>query len=346
MAYDGSPDRPRRLSIMRIKPRTQYTQIPNALLRNANLSLQSRGLLAFVLSHPDDWEFDRAWLIKESGAGKDRLDAILAELEAKRHLRRTQQRLPNGRAGAWEYLFSQEPIEDEPTEPNSSIPRRGKANPKSAPHPENPEAVGPHPENPDAATLYMTKTVENEDCKNTKTEQTRSSAARMSTHAPGPEAKPKRASPRCKAKKAKAQERFMALSPEDAELAIAAAAQFAAECAAKGVEDRYTKMAEGWLNARRFEDYASKAQKPWWFGRDETQLRSLDDEFWRHLIKQRANGVWDACKICYPPGHPKCPIPQRLIDEMGLMALYGPGQEHKWRGVDDAETTLQNAGAL
>jgi hypothetical protein len=55
--------------------------------------------------------------------------------------------------------------------------------------------------------------------------------------------------------KAEAKKRFLALTPEDAEKAIAAAAAYASECRSKGTEPQYIKWAEGWLSKRRFEDY-------------------------------------------------------------------------------------------
>jgi hypothetical protein len=56
--------------------------------------------------------------------------------------------------------------------------------------------------------------------------------------------------------KAKAREKFLALSRDDAELAIAGATAYAEQCRAKGTEPRYVKWAQGWLSERRFEDYA------------------------------------------------------------------------------------------
>lgn len=132
--------------------------------------------------------------------------------------------------------------------------------------------------------------------------------------------------------KAKAREIFFKLTRVDAEKAVLAAAKFANEVRNKGTESKFVKWAEGWLSARRFEDYEPD-DKPWWKGR-EADLSSLDETFWRRLIAKHANGVWDARKICLPPGHPNCPLPKSLIADMRLLEVYGPSQSHKWRGME------------
>lgn len=131
--------------------------------------------------------------------------------------------------------------------------------------------------------------------------------------------------------KAAAWKNFHELSPEHGEAAIHGAKRYAEVCQTKKTEERYIKWPQGWISERRFTDYAPTEAKAWWIGRD---LALFDDKFWRQLIAAKANGVWDARVICLPPGHPKCPLPKHLIEEMGLLALYGPEQKQKWRGVD------------
>lgn len=142
--------------------------------------------------------------------------------------------------------------------------------------------------------------------------------------------------------KQRAQERFMALSPDDAELAITAAGIFAAEVRAKGTEDGFVKMAEGWLNAGRFRDYRSdgggdpyeglispdgKKRWGWWRGKEQT-LREFPIERWREAIRAcRPNGTWPWWMLAAPPGHAECLVPAEVVAENGWEEIYR-GQIH------------------
>jgi len=44
------------------------------------LSFEARGILAYLLSKPDDWEIQRADLMAEGGIGRDKVNSILKEL--------------------------------------------------------------------------------------------------------------------------------------------------------------------------------------------------------------------------------------------------------------------------
>lgn len=132
--------------------------------------------------------------------------------------------------------------------------------------------------------------------------------------------------------KAKARERFDALSPEDADRAIAGAKSYAAECATEHKEARYIKWPEGWLNARRFEDATGDPCEAltgpdgqrwgWWRGRED-KLRAMPIERWRAAFEAlRPNGEWPWWKLTAPPGHPECLMPECLVKELGLAEIY------------------------
>lgn len=148
--------------------------------------------------------------------------------------------------------------------------------------------------------------------------------------------------------KAKAQDRFRALSPEQAELAIEAAAVYAAEVTAKRTEDRYVKWAEGWLNSRRFEDLAPAAgaaggvdavyenlvspdgRKRWgWWRTKADDIRAFPIDRWREAIKAfPPNGTWPWWVLGPPPGHKDCLMPDELIREKGYLEIYGGKIHH------------------
>ncbi len=125
--------------------------------------------------------------------------------------------------------------------------------------------------------------------------------------------------------KAKALECFMALTPEKAEKAIVGAQRYAGEVATRGVEDRFIKMAQGWLNERRFEDIEDgadpneglvspdgKKRWGWWRGKEE-MLRAMTPDLWQGSLQHyKPNGTWPWWGLTAPPGHPECCLPEVL----------------------------------
>jgi hypothetical protein len=88
------------------------------------MSLEARGALAFVLSHPSDWTFSQEWLAKECRIGRQKAQGIVREWIEQRFCWRRQGRQSTGRHGAVEYLFSDEPKgEFEPADEDTPAPR-------------------------------------------------------------------------------------------------------------------------------------------------------------------------------------------------------------------------------
>ena len=52
------------MAIKRVKKEMNYTIINNTGLKDKSLSLKAKGLLAYMLSLPDDWIFYETELIK------------------------------------------------------------------------------------------------------------------------------------------------------------------------------------------------------------------------------------------------------------------------------------------
>ena len=70
------------MSIQKIQ-QSGYAQIANGALRDKRLSWRARGLLAFVLSHPDNFNAPRDWLVKQSdNDGEFVVRSILKELDS------------------------------------------------------------------------------------------------------------------------------------------------------------------------------------------------------------------------------------------------------------------------
>lgn len=70
----------------------QFTKIPNDWVRDGDLSLKARGLLALLMSHSPGWEVSVGSLIQHGKEGRDSIKSAVAELEAAGYLKREQTR--------------------------------------------------------------------------------------------------------------------------------------------------------------------------------------------------------------------------------------------------------------
>lgn len=89
-----------------------FTQIPNAISFDENLSMKGFGLLMklLILSEIDDWEFSEMGLVKNTGWGRTTVRSALKELEELGYLVRTQPREGAGRFGKVEWHIFESPI--------------------------------------------------------------------------------------------------------------------------------------------------------------------------------------------------------------------------------------------
>lgn len=97
--------------ILRCTDRKQYLVLVQATVRDCRLSFKARGILAFLLSFPDDWKFNIKHL--ETCSDKDGRDAIAAgirELIKHGYARRVTTRGPSGRIESKELQISEAPI--------------------------------------------------------------------------------------------------------------------------------------------------------------------------------------------------------------------------------------------
>ena len=98
------------MSIEKVKhgDKVPYVQVYHALLYDKDLSLKEKGLLAYMLSKPEDWQFN----VKSMGAdlkeNKDTIAAILRTLIEKNYIQREEIR-DGGRIKGFEYCVYQSP---------------------------------------------------------------------------------------------------------------------------------------------------------------------------------------------------------------------------------------------
>lgn len=87
------------------------TILANEFLQNENITLEAKGLLGYLLSLPNNWDFTIAGISKKTNTSEYKITKILQELEAngyhtKKHI------YENGRIKDWIYYIFAEPRQD------------------------------------------------------------------------------------------------------------------------------------------------------------------------------------------------------------------------------------------
>ena len=81
----------------------QFTQIPNAWVRDERLSRKARGVLTEIMSHRVGWHVSVNGLVKSGPEGRDAIKAALVELKDAGYLQVSQTRGDGGRWNEVEY---------------------------------------------------------------------------------------------------------------------------------------------------------------------------------------------------------------------------------------------------
>jgi hypothetical protein len=80
-----------------------FTALSNKLLQNNNLSLDTRGLLCYLISLPQDWIIYKENIQKQLGFGRKKMDRIWAEAKSFGYLKSEKFRESNG---TWNYIYT------------------------------------------------------------------------------------------------------------------------------------------------------------------------------------------------------------------------------------------------
>lgn len=83
----------------RTRPVRDYSMLRNAMLRDPELSLKAKGLLALMLTFPPDWIYNQDHLLDLSTDGRDATRSAVRELEERGYLFRKQAHTVWGRFG-------------------------------------------------------------------------------------------------------------------------------------------------------------------------------------------------------------------------------------------------------
>lgn len=92
----------------KIEKNKNYTVMSNYHLRDRNLSLKAKGLLSFMLSLPDDWDYSMNGLVAVSKENISAIRTALHELEEQNYLQRIRHQKENGKF-EYEYIIYEEP---------------------------------------------------------------------------------------------------------------------------------------------------------------------------------------------------------------------------------------------
>lgn len=95
-----------------------YTQVPNAWLRDQRLSLAAIGLLAQLLSHRPGWTVSQQKLAHVNNCGRDKIRRLVDELIAAGYLARSERQRHDdlGRLMGYDYTTVDPPLLDLPTQ--------------------------------------------------------------------------------------------------------------------------------------------------------------------------------------------------------------------------------------
>ena len=90
------------MAIFKIEKNKNFTVMSNHHLRNKELSLKAKGLLSFMLSLPEDWDYSLAGLCAICKENKTAIRSALKELQINKYLIIEKVR---GEKGYFEYEY-------------------------------------------------------------------------------------------------------------------------------------------------------------------------------------------------------------------------------------------------
>lgn len=106
------------MPIIHNEARERYTCIDNDALQTSTLSLKARGMLATLLSLPQDWSFNQQGLVNLCSDGLTAVRSALDELEELGYLDRSRVRDDAGRLGEAVWTVREKPISGKPISEN------------------------------------------------------------------------------------------------------------------------------------------------------------------------------------------------------------------------------------
>ena len=125
---------------IRVEKTNNFTQLSNELLQDPTLSLKAKGLMAYMLSVPEDWDYSIAGLAVKCKDGKSSIRSAMDELIEAGYVTRSLVHGEGGLFGGYEYVVHEEP------QPSSEKPTTEKPTTEK-PSTEKPSTEKPSSEN-------------------------------------------------------------------------------------------------------------------------------------------------------------------------------------------------------
>lgn len=97
------------MSIIRVTKQKNFSIISNVALNDEHLSLKAKGLWAYLLSKPDNWEVRVSHLVKTCRDGRDSIYSTLRELKEFGYVEVIKHKDAHGKFTNYEYLVNEEP---------------------------------------------------------------------------------------------------------------------------------------------------------------------------------------------------------------------------------------------
>lgn len=119
------------MNIIRRKKNPNYTTVSNVFLRDKELSLKSKGVMAIVMSLPNDWDFSISGLVGIVQEGESAIRSAIKELIDLGYCKKEIER-DKGTFSKWVYTFSEEkefsPFVENPQVENPQVENQGQLN--------------------------------------------------------------------------------------------------------------------------------------------------------------------------------------------------------------------------
>ncbi|OOZ78774.1 DNA-binding protein [Bacillus cereus] len=106
------------MGIFRVKKDNNYSVINNTGLKDKRLSWKAKGILAYILTLPDDWVFYREELSQHAKDGINSLRAGMQELKEYGYIKRFPVRDEKNKIVRWETIIYEIPLDDYPSVEN------------------------------------------------------------------------------------------------------------------------------------------------------------------------------------------------------------------------------------
>ena len=150
------------MAIYRIHKEDNYVIVDKAFLLNEKISLKAKGLLALLLSYPDNWQFYEAEIVQHAADKANSLSSGLKELIENGYIVRKLGKDETGKFKGYEYHIYEKPITEKPITEKPIM---------ENPITENPITEKPITEKPitENSVLLNNKDTKNKDTKNKNT---------------------------------------------------------------------------------------------------------------------------------------------------------------------------------